>query len=171
MQDLVQAYQEQIVALREKKVLCNDFETKKQYASMIESLSYAIRQMTNTEYEDYRTILVEPDALNGLAVSYDTHSTDDEADRAADTVSVDMSSLSRRESYVLRSLMDGMTFQEIADDMGLTKSSVQKYAEWARSKLSRIRTSGVQTALFNTLDDSCGVYVSGLFRTSEAVAR
>jgi len=73
MQDLIREYQEQIVVLRKKKNLCKDFAQKKVYASMIESLSYAIRQMTGNDYEDTRTVLVDPEILSSIAVSHDIY--------------------------------------------------------------------------------------------------
>ncbi|GMA65745.1 LuxR C-terminal-related transcriptional regulator (plasmid) [Alicyclobacillus fastidiosus] len=167
MQDLIRDYQDQVETLRQKKNLCKDFATKKLYASMIESMTYAIRQMKNDEDNHPRTILLETEALNNMAVVYDSYSVlEDEENDTAATVTLDMSSLSFRESRVLRSLMDGMTFQEIADSMKITKSTVQKYADRARAKLSRMRTAGVQMALFNSLDDDGGVFASGLFRTA-----
>jgi RNA polymerase sigma-70 factor, ECF subfamily len=170
MQDLIQAYQEQIVVLRKKKNLCKDFEQKKIYASMIESLTYALRQMTGNDYEDTRTVLVDPDVLSSIVVSHDTYDMfEDENDEMEISLSLDMRRLSCQESRVLRSLMEGKSFQEVADEMGVTKSTVQKYVERAKAKLNRMRHNGVQMALFDEMDDTEGVYISGLWQSKVAV--
>ena len=77
---------------------------------------------------------------------------------------------SRQEARVLLSLMEGKTYQSIADEMGIGKDTVQDYAERAKSKLARMRENGVQSALFddfNVMGDMDGVYISGLFRQPE----
>ncbi len=170
MQDLIREYQEQIVVLRKKKNLCKDFEQKKVYASMIENLTYSLRQMTGDDYEDTRTVLVDPDILTSIAVSHDSYDMfEDQNDETEIPLSLDMRRLSRQESRVLRSLMEGKTFQEIADEMGVIKSTVQKYAERAKDKLNRMRDNGVQMALFDDMEDSEGVYISGLWQSKVAV--
>jgi DNA-binding CsgD family transcriptional regulator len=170
MKDLIWEYQEQIVILRKKKNLCKDFGQKKIYASMIENLTYAIRQMTGEDYEDTRTVLIDPDVLSIIAVSHDTYEMfEDENNDSNAHLALDMRCLSCQESRVLRSLMEGKSFQEVADEMGVTKSAVQKYAERAKAKLDRMRYNGVQMALFDDVDDTEGVYISGLWKSKVAV--
>ncbi|CAM3900744.1 sigma factor-like helix-turn-helix DNA-binding protein [Alicyclobacillus pomorum] len=170
MQDFIREYQEQIVLLRKKKNLCKDFEQKKIYVSMIESLSYALREMTGEDYEDTRTVLVDPDVLSSIAVSHDTYEMFEHENHETDApVALDMRCLSCQESRVLRLLMGGMSFQEVAQDMGVTKSTVQKYAERAKAKLRRLQNSGVQMALFDDTKDTEGVYISGLWKSKVAV--
>jgi RNA polymerase sigma factor (sigma-70 family) len=170
MQDLIREYQEQIVVLRKKKNLCKDFGQKKLYVSMIESLTYSLRQMTRDDYEDTRTVLVDPDILSSIAVSHDTYEMfEDENDDMNVSLALDMRCLSCQETRVLRLLMEGKTFQEVADEMGVTKSTVQKYAERAKDKLNKMRDNGVQMALFGDMDDTEGVYISGLWQSKVAV--
>jgi DNA-binding NarL/FixJ family response regulator len=170
MQDLIHEYQEQISVLHKKKNLCKDFVQKKVYSSMIESLSYAIRQMTGNDYEDTRTVLVDPDVLSSIAVSHDSYDMfEDQNDEAEIPLSLDMRCLSYQESRVIRLLMEGKTFQEVADEMGVTKSTAQIYAKRAKDKLNRMRDNGIQMALFGDMDDTEGVYISGLWRSKVAV--
>ena len=138
---------------------------------MIETLTFALHEMTGEKPVDNRTVLVDPDTLREIARTDDRYSIFEDEDEVQEKhyyPPIDMRTLSPMEAQVLLSLMDGKKYRDIAREMGVSKRSVQTHAERAKAKLERMRENGVQCALFDDFGDMGGVYISGLFRQTEA---
>ncbi|QQE79506.1 sigma factor-like helix-turn-helix DNA-binding protein [Alicyclobacillus sp. SO9] len=143
---------------------------------------YAIRQLAKyaTAYEVDRTIQKEsakwvytvtrfdPVILDNIGGTFDDYDfLRDEVQAESTEYHLDLRVLSYRErEALLLYVLDGCTWSEIAQQLDVTRSSVQTYIRRARQKLQRLRVEGVQLTLINSpaSPESETTYVHGLTR-------
>lgn len=114
--------------------------------SMVSDMSFAIdwmrtgRRPGNLRGADKRSvyqrrILVDMDLLPSLDIQPESRELDEEEKQALVNILVDLSHR-ERQCYLLH-MAQGWSMQEVADELKISKSTVQKYIERAKNKVKR----------------------------------
>lgn len=179
-------YHEKRMKLAEQQ---RDFETLMieeehvKYCKWMEAnCRFAIRQMaryTAPDHDDgttqneevtwvYTVTRFDPVVLDNIGGTYDVYDfLSDEVEGHNPEYHLDLRVLSYRErEALLLYVLEGQTWSEIAQQLGVTRSSVQTYIQRATQKLQRLRDEGVQLTLINSSapSESEAAYIRGLAR-------